>query len=128
MGAWSACMRFTRTSPRFDLSAHSCEERRSAHLQSCSWRSSAVDTLKIDRSFVARLGDDSENDAVVRTIIALAKSLRLVVTGEGIETAEQAALLHALGCDQGQGYYFARPQAADALVDVLTAAIGVRVA
>jgi EAL domain-containing protein (putative c-di-GMP-specific phosphodiesterase class I) len=93
-----------------------------------------VDTLKIDRSFIARLGDDSENDAVVRTIIALAKSLGLVVTGEGIETIEQATLLRALGCDQGQGYYFARPQAGEVISHLLAAGpaqlptVGLRVA
>jgi EAL domain-containing protein (putative c-di-GMP-specific phosphodiesterase class I) len=78
-----------------------------------------VDTLKIDRSFVAQLGDEAENDAVVRTIIALGKSLRLVITGEGIETAEQARLLRSLGCDQGQGYYFARPQSAEKVCHLL---------
>ncbi|MFZ5825676.1 MAG: EAL domain-containing protein [Bacillota bacterium] len=69
----------------------------------------AVDTLKVDRSFVERLGQDLEDSAIVGTVISLAKTLKLKVTGEGIETAEQLAELRALGCDQGQGYYFTRP-------------------
>jgi diguanylate cyclase (GGDEF)-like protein/PAS domain S-box-containing protein len=69
----------------------------------------AVDTLKVDRSFVERLGQDCQDSAIVGTVISLAKTLNLKVTGEGIETAEQLQELRALGCDQGQGYYFTRP-------------------
>jgi EAL domain-containing protein (putative c-di-GMP-specific phosphodiesterase class I) len=72
-----------------------------------------VNTLKIDQSFIARLDELPGNDAVVRTIIALGQSLNLTVTAEGIERPEQAARLRALGCEQGQGYYFARPVAAE---------------
>lgn len=68
-----------------------------------------MDVLKIDRSFVAGLGRDQEDTAIVRAIISLAKSLDLLVTGEGIETREQAALLGAWGCDRGQGYYYGKP-------------------
>ncbi|HEY3059048.1 MAG TPA: EAL domain-containing protein [Chloroflexota bacterium] len=70
-----------------------------------------IDTLKIDRSFVSRLGHEPESDAVVRTIVALAHTLNLSVTAEGIEQPEQAARLRALGCHRGQGYFFARPAA-----------------
>jgi EAL domain-containing protein (putative c-di-GMP-specific phosphodiesterase class I) len=73
-----------------------------------------IDTLKIDRSFVDKLGDGPEHVAVVRTIIALAKALDLRVTGEGIETTNQAQQLEALGCDLGQGYIFSRPQSREA--------------
>jgi diguanylate cyclase (GGDEF)-like protein len=68
-----------------------------------------LDVLKIDRSFVSGLGQKPEDSAIVRAIISLAKSLDLSVTGEGIETPEQAELLSEWGCDNGQGYYYGRP-------------------
>jgi diguanylate cyclase (GGDEF)-like protein len=68
-----------------------------------------IDVLKIDRSFVDRLGHDQEADAIVRAIITLARTLNMSVTGEGIETSQQMARLRALGCDLGQGYLIARP-------------------
>ncbi len=87
-----------------------------------------LDVLKIDRSFVSGIGQSQEDTAIVHTIMALAKSLNLKVTGEGIETAEQAALLGEWGCDRGQGYLFSEPlddEAAGALLQV--AADGERV-
>ena len=71
-----------------------------------------VDTLKIDRSFVERVGIDIQDAAIVQSVVALAKTLHLSVVGEGIESRVQAAQLLALGCDRGQGYLFARPQSA----------------
>jgi diguanylate cyclase (GGDEF)-like protein len=68
-----------------------------------------VDSLKIDRSFIHGLGRDAQDTAIVHAAIAFAKTLHLRITGEGIETAEQFELLRALGCDHGQGYYFAKP-------------------
>lgn len=68
-----------------------------------------VDTLKIDRSFVGGLGASLKDTAIVRAVIALAKALGLSITGEGIETIKQLTYLRALGCDLGQGYYFAEP-------------------
>ena len=68
-----------------------------------------LDVLKIDRSFVSGIGQNQEDTAIVHAIMALAKSLNLRVTGEGIETAEQATLLGEWGCDRGQGYLFSKP-------------------
>ena len=65
--------------------------------------------LKIDRSFISGLGKDSGDGAIVRAIISLAKSLDLAVTGEGIETIQQAEMLGSLGCENGQGYFYGRP-------------------
>ena len=80
-----------------------------------------IDVLKVDRSFVARLNHNAEGTAIVNAIITLAKTLNLVVTGEGIETADQLAQLRALGCDFGQGYYFAKPVPSDVLGNLLSA-------
>jgi diguanylate cyclase (GGDEF)-like protein len=68
-----------------------------------------IDSLKIDRTIIDGLGRDAQDTAIVHAAIAFAKTLRLRITGEGIETAEQFELLRALGCDHGQGFYFARP-------------------
>jgi diguanylate cyclase (GGDEF)-like protein len=68
-----------------------------------------VDSLKIDRLFIDGLGQDTQDTAIVHAVIAFAKTLGLKVTAEGIETAEQLEQLRALGCDYGQGYYFAKP-------------------
>ncbi|HYM50696.1 MAG TPA: EAL domain-containing protein [Candidatus Limnocylindrales bacterium] len=77
-----------------------------------------IDVLKIDRSFVSRMGGDPENEAIVRAVVTLARTLNLDVVGEGIEEAGQAAALEALGCRRGQGYYFARPLSQDEVVDL----------
>jgi EAL domain-containing protein (putative c-di-GMP-specific phosphodiesterase class I) len=71
-----------------------------------------IDTLKIDRSFISGLGQDAQDTAIVRSVLALARSLGLSVTAEGIETTGQEAQLAELDCDRGQGYLFARPLAA----------------
>lgn len=68
-----------------------------------------VDSLKIDRTVVARLGQDPEDTAIVRAIITLAHDLGLRVVAEGIETADQMTQLQALNCEEGQGYHFAQP-------------------
>jgi diguanylate cyclase (GGDEF)-like protein/PAS domain S-box-containing protein len=65
-------------------------------------------TLKIDRSFVSRMNDHSENAEIVRTIIMLARNLGMSVIAEGIETKAQLEQLRAMTCEQGQGYYFAK--------------------
>ncbi len=74
-----------------------------------------VDTLKLDRSFVTGIVSDEADQAIVRAIIAVAEILKLRVVAEGVETAEQAALLLKLGCSYLQGFYFSRPEAPDAI-------------
>ncbi len=74
----------------------------------------AVDELKIDRSFVDGLGQTNDDDgAIVSAIISMARSLRLAVVAEGVETAAQAQALAAQGCHTVQGFHFHRPLAAD---------------
>jgi diguanylate cyclase (GGDEF)-like protein len=68
-----------------------------------------INTLKVDRSFVSTMEDGTENGEIVRTIIALAKSLNLNVIAEGIESIHQLHQLRILGCEYGQGYLFSRP-------------------
>jgi len=69
-----------------------------------------IDTLKIDQSIVEGLGKDPEDAAVVAAVVSLGHALGLTVTAEGIETTLQLQELRSLGCDLGQGYYFARQQ------------------
>jgi EAL domain-containing protein (putative c-di-GMP-specific phosphodiesterase class I) len=69
----------------------------------------AVDTVKIDRGFIAPLPDDAGRLAIVTAMLTLAHALDKRVVAEGIETAAQADLLKRLGCTLGQGYYFDRP-------------------
>jgi EAL domain-containing protein (putative c-di-GMP-specific phosphodiesterase class I) len=73
--------------------------------------------LKVDRSFVDGLGRDGEADAIVRTVIGLARSLGLDLVAEGVETEEQMRLLVELGCDLAQGYLFSRPLPEDVFRD-----------
>jgi diguanylate cyclase (GGDEF)-like protein len=68
-----------------------------------------VTTLKIDRSFISRMGAGDENSEIVKTIITLANNLGMEVVAEGIETEDQLAQLRALKCEYGQGYLFAKP-------------------
>lgn len=65
--------------------------------------------LKVDRSFVGAMEENSENGEIVRTVIALAKALNLKVVAEGIESIHQYHQLRILGCDFGQGYLFSEP-------------------
>ena len=81
----------------------------------------AVDTLKIDRSFISDITRDRGNISIVQAIISLAHSLGLTVVAEGVETAEEYRHLSARGCDQIQGYYSGRPMPADALAEKLRA-------
>ncbi|MGH9132798.1 MAG: putative bifunctional diguanylate cyclase/phosphodiesterase, partial [Ilumatobacteraceae bacterium] len=75
----------------------------------------AVDFLKIDRSFVAGLGQNHQDDAIVASVIDLAHAFDIGVVAEGIETMDQAERLHEMGCDFGQGFLWARPVPASEL-------------
>ena len=68
-----------------------------------------ISTLKVDRSFVADLDVRDSALALTRSIVALARALHLHVVAEGVETERQAELLRGLGCDELQGYLYARP-------------------
>ena len=79
----------------------------------------AVDRLKIDRSFIANIPQVSQDSAVCKAIIMLAKSLMLGITAEGVEEVEQRDYLRENGCDTIQGYYYSRPLAYPQLHDYL---------
>jgi diguanylate cyclase (GGDEF)-like protein len=85
-------------------------------------RNLPLDSLKIAREFVEGLAFSEHDAAFVRLIVGLAKTIGLKVVAEGIETREQLDMLREMGCDLGQGYYFAKPMDADA--DWLAAGIG----
>jgi diguanylate cyclase (GGDEF)-like protein len=72
-------------------------------------RTFPIDVLKIDRSFVADIASDADEAAIVVSIIALARNLKLRVIAEGVESAAQLDFLRAHGCDEMQGYHFSRP-------------------
>ncbi|HVF45852.1 MAG TPA: EAL domain-containing protein [Pyrinomonadaceae bacterium] len=78
-----------------------------------------VDTLKIDRSFVAKMTDNSENGEIVRTIVTLASNLGMCVVAEGVETEEQHARLEALGCEYAQGFLYSRPVEAESALALI---------
>ncbi|CAK0768354.1 diguanylate cyclase [uncultured Gammaproteobacteria bacterium] len=78
-----------------------------------------ISTLKIDRSFITDLVENGDDAAIVQTIIALGRSLRLEVVAEGVETIAQANFLDGNGCAIGQGFYFAKPMPGDQFPDWL---------
>jgi len=78
-----------------------------------------LDSLKIDRAFVNQMHDSGENDEIIRTIVALAKSLDLEIIAEGVETLEQLEALSLLQCQMGQGYYFSWPLEVSAAANFL---------
>ena len=77
------------------------------------------DTVKIDRQFVSALPDDSEAEAIVRAVIALARAVESCVVAEGPETEAQVRFLRSNGCDYAQGYFFSRPVTLDELMRLL---------
>jgi len=78
-----------------------------------------IDALKIDRSFVREIMNDSEDKAIADAIIALGRALNLTIVAEGVETAEQEAFLRAHNCDEIQGYLISKPVPADEFASFL---------
>jgi len=72
-----------------------------------------ITAVKIDRAFVNDLTSSDNGGAIVTAVIGMARSLRLRVVAEGVETAEQFAILRSRDCDEAQGYYFSRPVSAE---------------
>ncbi|WP_338759738.1 EAL domain-containing protein [Massilia sp. METH4] len=79
-----------------------------------------IDKLKIDRAFISALAENQRARAIVKGVIDICTGLGIDVVAEGVETAEQVALLTELGCSEMQGFYFGRPTAPDHLNTVLT--------
>jgi EAL domain-containing protein (putative c-di-GMP-specific phosphodiesterase class I) len=84
-------------------------------------RSFPFDKIKLDQSFVRDLSNDAEGIAIVNSIAVLGKSLGMITTAEGIETAEQLDIVRKAGFVQGQGYYFWRPMPAQDFAALLPA-------
>lgn len=79
-----------------------------------------ITRIKVDRSFIANLAEDRNDQKIVAALIALAHNLGITVTAEGIETTQQLAILKEMGCDRVQGYLIARPCPADEMTTLLT--------
>ena len=80
-----------------------------------------ISTLKIDRSFISRIGAMGENSEIVQAIVTLAQTLSMDVVAEGIEVSEQISPLIALQCEYGQGYFFSKPVDSEAATALLMA-------
>jgi diguanylate cyclase (GGDEF)-like protein len=81
-----------------------------------------VDTLKIDRSFVSKIGETGENLEIVRAIVTLAHNLAMNAIAEGVETTQQLSHLRAAGCEFGQGYFFSKPLTPEAAAAIIATA------
>jgi diguanylate cyclase (GGDEF)-like protein/PAS domain S-box-containing protein len=86
-----------------------------------------IDELKIDRSFINDIHENSDDAAIAGAIVAMARSLGLSVVAEGVEKLEQATALESMGCNQVQGYYFSRPLAGPACTARLQEQLGPKV-
>jgi sensor c-di-GMP phosphodiesterase-like protein len=80
-----------------------------------------VDLLKIDKSFVDGVTETAEDHAIVEAVINLAAALGVDAIAEGVETGEQATALRLMSCGLAQGFHFARPVAAETIVELLAA-------
>jgi len=78
-----------------------------------------IDILKIDRSFIAAMGKDPRSLELIRSIIGLSRNLNIKVIAEGVEERDEALTLVQLGCDQAQGYFFARPMPEERLAQLV---------
>lgn len=79
-----------------------------------------IQTLKVDKSFIHHIHEATEDQEIVRTIVALARTLHLTTVAEGVESEEQLELVREMGCDEAQGYIIARPMPGDELQKLLT--------
>lgn len=79
------------------------------------------DKIKIDRSFIAKLTDDSDAVSIVDAVIKLSRSLGMATTAEGVETSDQADFLNRRGCEEVQGFYYARPMPAVEMATIVAA-------
>ncbi|MEO6423473.1 MAG: EAL domain-containing protein, partial [Candidatus Nitrotoga sp.] len=82
-----------------------------------------IDKLKIDQSFVRDITIDSDDAVIVSTIINMARTLKLKVIAEGVETAEQLSFLKSQECDEIQGYYFSKPMPAEKINSLLASGL-----
>ena len=78
-----------------------------------------INILKIDRCFVADIGENEHSTAIVSAIVSLAKALELTVVVEGVETETQLRALTEFDCDEAQGYLFSYPLSVDAARDLV---------
>ena len=107
-----------------DLGIHLCIDDFGTGYSSLSYlHRFPINTLKIDRSFVSRMGVDGDNSEIVRAIVMLAHSLGMDVVAEGVETSHHLAQLRLLGCEFGQGYFFSRPVDSEAATALLSPAM-----
>lgn len=90
-------------------------------------KSFPLSRLKIDRTFIRDVGKDSDDEAIVRATIALAKSFKLAVIAEGVENVQQFEFLKTEGCDQVQGFLFSKPVLADEIRRMLSYYTGINV-
>ena len=79
-----------------------------------------IGNIKVDKCFIAKLLEGGESEAIVRAILAMAHSLGMRVTAEGVETVEQARALQAMACDCFQGFYFSKPLVPSKMTELLT--------
>jgi diguanylate cyclase (GGDEF)-like protein len=137
VGPWELCLELTESSFMADIDRH---EEILSELQALGVQLAIDDfgtgyssltylqrfpvtIVKIDQSFVRGLGQEASDEAIVESVINLAHALGLRVVAEGVETPDQVAALHRMGCDVAQGYYLARPASADEIDDLVRLAV-----